>query len=40
MNNTNKNESTNVHKKVKYLCKKCGFNDGMLNGTVARGKKS
>ena len=40
MNNTKKNERANVLKEVKYLCKECSFTDGMLNGTLAKGKKS
>ena len=40
MNNTNKNDITNVLKKVKFFCKKSGFNNATLNRTFARGKKS
>ncbi len=34
-----KNQSANAIKEVKRPCKKLGFNDGMLKGSLADGRK-
>ena len=40
MNKAKKNESVNVLKEVKRLCKEFGFMAGMLKGALATGRKS
>jgi hypothetical protein len=39
MAETKKNERTNALKEVKRLCKEFGFTAGMLNGSLAEGRK-